>query len=133
MATPVFGAAVELRGFNEWILHEDVEKSVDALLDRSLCKATYLTRVDESGTLDRDGTMVEAAPLIGLYQSRDGFAYIRTCKGDRYATFLGVSGEGPDFSAKSYQGHHIWASISSATPNIWEPIHRAQRKIESDC
>ena len=26
---PVFGAAVELRGYHDWILHEDLEDAVD--------------------------------------------------------------------------------------------------------
>jgi len=32
----------------------------------------------------KDGMSVEAAPLVGVYQSRDGFGYVRTRKGDNY-------------------------------------------------
>jgi hypothetical protein len=135
MATPVFGAAVELRGFSEWILHGNVEKSVDALLSREPCKAIYLTRVnEESGAVNRDGGAVEAAPLIGLHQSREGFAYIRTRKGDAFSTLLGVpGGDGPDFAANEAGGGQVWAAVSTAAPNIWEPARRVMRKGESQC
>ena len=32
-ASCVFGAAIELRGFNNWIVHPDLESTVDAYLD----------------------------------------------------------------------------------------------------
>jgi len=37
-----------------------------------------------TGAVRKDGMSVEAAPLVGVYQSRDGFGYVRTRKGDNY-------------------------------------------------
>ena len=114
MATPVFGAAIELRGFGELVLHENVQSAVDAMLDLRPCPAVLHRHIEEE-----EDNLVKADPILGIRQNGNAFSYVRL----PYGSSLPDDDDGVsvDFSAKSVHGQAMWTSISEATPNIWEP------------
>ena len=62
---PVFGAAVEILGFTDWIIHERLESSVDAYLDRRPVQA-FWHHLDE-GMQD-----VVRRPVVGVPRGEGG-------------------------------------------------------------
>jgi len=137
MGAPVFRAAVELRGFGEWVLHEDIEHTVDALLDGRPCRASRRTRTSGAG-----GEAVTSEPLIGVHQRPDGFAYVKPAPGAGHIFSFGGANGGAnsgasggasggsagklDFHQKNEQGQLVWRELSSVTPLIYQ-------RAESDC
>ena len=110
MANCVFGAAVELRGFSDWILHADVEATVDAYLDRTPFTASWRQRATARPT-------VTSTPLVGVRQqgSSLGFAYARLRPGEIISTADG----GPSFRELGASGQKKWDEVSVG---IFEPV-----------
>ena len=84
----VFGTAVELRSFGEWIIHRDLEKAVDAYLDYAPFGASWRKRSSaDDGVLER----VICAPLVGVRQrgSIGSFGYAALKKGEELGEELG--------------------------------------------
>ena len=71
----VFGAALELRGFSDWVLHADLEKAVDAFLDYGVFAASWRRR---------EGATVTATPLAGcrMRGSCVSFGYALLARGE---------------------------------------------------
>ena len=45
VARPVFGTAIELRGFSDWIIHRNVQEAVDKFFDYALFDAVWQRKV----------------------------------------------------------------------------------------
>lgn len=109
-ANCVFGAALELRGYYDWIIHADVEDTVDKYLDFMPFAAAWRQRVG-------GGTVVEDTPLVGVRQqgSAIGFAYAKLHVGET----LSMADGGPNFRECSASGQRRWEEVQ---PNIFAPL-----------
>lgn len=110
----VFGAALELRGYEDWIFHHDLETAVDKFLDFTPFAASWRKREAEA---------VVATPLLACRQpgSSVGFAYARLRRGES----LAVS-EGPvDFTALDpASSQRLWTETSAGS-RIFERTSRS--------
>jgi len=110
----VFGAAVELRGYYDLVVHDDLENAVDKYLDAVPFPVSWRRREgDES---------VRATPLVGCRQqgSAVGFAYAKLARGDS----LVPSGEGGiHFGATDPpSGQRLWREVA---PSVYERTRSA--------
>ncbi len=110
-ASCVFGAAVELRGFHNWIVHHDLELMVDAYLDRVPFAASWRRKLEQ---------MVESTPIEGVRQegSSLGFCYARLRKGESISMVDG----GPSFREAGPSGQRRWSEVDV---NIFEEVRNA--------
>lgn len=109
----VFGAAVELRGFTDWILHADLETAIDRYLDYQPFRASWRTKERGLGA-----DTVLATPVVGCRQqgSAVGFAYARLRVGEKLA-----QGQPIDFTAVNPSGQSVWTRVNEqGSPPIYE-------------
>lgn len=109
-ASCVFGAAIELRGFNNWIVHPDLESTVDAYLDYVPFPAHL--REKKQGAI-----LIESTPIVGIRQqgSSVGFCYAKLGVGESISMAEGET----DFRAVASSGQRIWNEVE---PNIFEKV-----------
>ena len=110
--TAVFGTAVELRGYKDWIVHEDLEAAVDKYLDYVPFEASWR---------QREGNEVVATPVVGCRQqgSSVGFAYARL----RCSESLSSS-EGVNFMATDpVSGQRMWTELGHNS-KVYEQTRR---------
>ena len=96
----VFGTAVELRGYKDWVVHDDLEAAVDKYLDYVPFEASWR---------QREGESVLATPVMGCRQqgSSVGFAYARLRRGESLS-----SSEGVNFMATDpISGQRVWTEL----------------------
>ena len=112
----VFGTAVELRGYYDFILHDDLEGAVDKYLDNLPMQASWRVR---------EGRDVISTPLIGCRQQGSvvGFGYARLRRGEKLT--MSEDGGGVDFQATDpVSGQRIWTEVGGPSSNIYERTHR---------
>ena len=108
----VFGAAVELRGYHDWIVHDDLESAVDKYLDHRPFPASW--RVV-------DGEEVLSTPLTGCRQSGSavGFGYALLRRGESVG-----AGDGVNFGAADpVSGQKLWTETAPSS-RIYERTQR---------
>ena len=112
----VFGTAVELRSFGEWIIHRDLEKAVDAYLDYAPFGASWRKR---SSADDEVLERVICAPLVGVRQrgSLGSFGYAALKKGE-------ALGEADFLARNGPSGQRQWTPVDAGA-NIYERTHAA--------
>ena len=113
----VFGCALELRGFTDWILHPELEGTVDRYLDFVPFPCSWRT-CDGGGSHGAAAAMVVDTPLVGCRQhgSAVGFAYARLRPGERL-----MPGKPVDFLEVAPNGQHVWTQVNDAgSPAIYE-------------
>lgn len=117
MQAAVFGAAVELRGYYDLVLHEDLESSIDKYLDYQPFMASWHQR-------DDSGAHVRATPIVGCHQqgSTVGFAYAKLRRGESLAGAEGVNFHATDPTS----GQRVWTEVGGTNSNIYEKT-RAER------
>ena len=72
---PIFGAAIEMRGFFDWIIHSEIEKTVDAYLDNRPAPTTW--NVGTAGDFFGADSKVISLPVLACRQeSSTSFGYI---------------------------------------------------------
>ena len=110
-ASCVFGAAIELRGFNNWIVHPDLESMVDAYLDYVPFPAQWRKKQGSSQPV------IESTPIVGIRQqgSSVGFCYAKLAVGESISMAEGET----DFRAVAPSGQRIWNELDS---NIFEKV-----------
>jgi len=111
-ASCVFGAAIELRGFNNWIVHPDLESTVDAYLDYVPFPAHLREKKQDQGS-----SLIESTPIVGIRQqgSSVGFCYAKLGVGESISMAEGET----DFRAVASSGQRIWNEVE---PNIFEKV-----------
>ena len=111
-ASCVFGAAIELRGFNNWIVHPDLESMVDAYLDYVPFPAQWRAKKQGSSR-----PVIESTPIVGIRQqgSSVGFCYAKLAVGESISMAEGET----DFRAVAPSGQRIWNELDS---NIFEKV-----------
>tara|TARA_B110001452_G_C15222566_1_gene423803 strand:+ start:156 stop:1850 length:1695 start_codon:yes stop_codon:yes gene_type:complete len=108
----VFGAAVELRGYHDWIVHDDLESAVDKYLDHRPFSASWR---------QLDGEEVTSTPLAGCRQSGSavGFGYALLRRGESVG-----AGDGVDFGAADpVSGQKLWTETAPSA-RIYERTQR---------
>lgn len=103
---PVFGVAVELRGFGEAIVHDDVQLAVDAALD-SACSCAWWHRAD-----DKQG-VVRARPVIAVPSASGGLGSAYACLEPGHSVSAGT-----DMHAGQPDN---WRCVSDITPAVFVP------------
>ena len=104
---PVFGVAVEMRGFHDWVIHPNLEATIDAYLDHLPAPAVWRRRVDVTSGGGGGGGggagggggggaapqwNVQSVPLAACYrEANNNFAYAKLARGD------GLQEATPDF------------------------------------
>jgi nucleoside-triphosphatase THEP1 len=110
---PVFGAAIELRGFGECVVHSSVEKAVDALLDHTTCEAWWhRVKPGSPRNADEGSGVVVATPVVAVPCEGRAPAYAALSKGAR------VEAE-TDLMALSSMVPAQWVAESSITPLVY--------------
>merc|ERR1712146_266058 len=75
MNKPIFGAAIEMRGFYDWIVHREIEKTVDAYLDNKPAPTIWHCG-DAEKFFSKDG-VVRSVPVLACRQTAGtGFFYV---------------------------------------------------------
>eukprot|EP00505_MAST-04D_sp_SCG-Rhode-Island_P000199 Stramenopile-MAST_4_protein_199 len=75
MNKPIFGAAIEMRDFYDWIIHKDIEKTVDFYLDNK--PAPTMWNFGDPDKFWGEGNIVRGAPVLACRQSSGtGFGYV---------------------------------------------------------
>ena len=110
--TAVFGTAVELRGYTDWIVHEDLEAAVDSYLDYVPFEASWR---------QREGDQVLATPIVGCRQqgSSVGFAYARLRCGESLSSSDGVN----FMAADPVSGQRMWTELGHGS-KVYEQTQR---------
>ena len=115
---PVFSVALEMRGFHDWILHPNLEATIDAYLDHTPSPAEWRRRVSVGSGATAGGGgggggggpqqfRVESVPLAACHSAgNNNFAYAKLARGET----LGVLEEAsPDFADRAK-----WREIGDA-------------------
>ena len=123
VSPPVFGAALELRGYSNWILHDNIEKAVDAYLANKPFPASHRVGLDAEGAPAVGlPAQVRSTPLAGCRQKGgESFGYAKVARGHK------LEGRGMvDFGAKDASGRPLWAPVDETIAHgsevgIWTP------------
>ena len=124
---PVFGAAVELRGYYDWIVHEDLASAVDKYLDYVPFPAVWRVRQPAAGLPPMANEEIcpheiVSTPVLGCHQqgSTLGFAYAHLRPGERLPT----SEQGVDFQATDpASGQRTWTEVGVSS-RVYERTQR---------
>ena len=123
VSPPVFGAALELRGYSNWILHDNIEKAVDAYLANKPFPASHRVGLDAEGAPAVGlPAQVRSTPLAGCRQKGgESFGYAKVARGHK------LEGRGMvDFGAKDASGRPLWVPVDETIAHgsevgIWTP------------
>ena len=113
MGSAVFGVGVELRGYRDWVVHEDLEHAIDKYLDHAPFPASWRT-VRDAGGAHGTPSLVEATPMVGCRQqgSSIGFGYACLRLGESLASGI----DGVNFHATDpTSGQRIWTELGNGS------------------
>lgn len=107
---PVFGAAVELRSFSDCVLHDDVQASIDALLDHVPSPAAW-HRVE--------GQRVSCTPVAAVPCEGRAPAYAALAPGECVAADTDMATQTLDGVPAANGGMLEWRALTDCSPRVY--------------